>query len=143
MSTTTVSSPAVTRPALHRVLWGVQVVLALVFAFVGASKLFGDMDMIRARMPWTEIMQDAVIRGIGAVELLGAAGLILPSLVRVAPRLTALAAAGLALTMVLAAGLHASRNELGAVPINVALGLAAAFVAWGRWRAARISPRRA
>ncbi|GAA3710862.1 hypothetical protein GCM10022224_090380 [Nonomuraea antimicrobica] len=51
----------------------------------------------------------------------------------VKPKLTPLAAAGLALTMTLATVFHLMRGEYGLVPANLALGGVAAFVAVGRW----------
>jgi hypothetical protein len=65
----------------------------------------------------------------------------LPSLFRVQPKLSALAAAGLVTVMVLASLFHISRGEYGVVPVNVVLGSIAAFVAWGRAYARPIAPR--
>ena len=53
-----------------------------------------------------------------------------------------LAGVGLAIVMVLAAGMHAVRGELPMVPINVLLGGLAVFVVWGRFKKAPIEPRR-
>lgn len=38
--------------------------------------------------------------------------------------------------------MHVVRGELQMVPINVLLGGLAVFVAWGRFKKARIEPRR-
>ena len=78
---------------------------------------------------------------IGASELLGAIGLILPAALRIVPKLTGFAGAALALVMVLAAGEHILAGEFSHVPVNVVLGGIAAFVAWGRLAAAPIEPR--
>ena len=51
------------------------------------------------------------MRFIGVMELLGAAGLILPAVTGIAPILTPLAAAGLAVMMLLAAPTHLRRKE--------------------------------
>lgn len=86
------------------------------------------------KMPWSADVPEALVRFIGATQVLGAVGLVAPGLVGRGPRLTPLAAAGLLLTMLLAALFHVSRGELFMLPMNVALGLTAAFVAWGRFR---------
>lgn len=71
-----------------------------------------------------------VIRFIAFCELLGAIGLVVPSLTGIAPRLTSAAALGLALIMVLAAIVHARRREPWAVAANVVILGACLFVAW-------------
>jgi hypothetical protein len=81
------------------------------------------------------------VRFIGVAELAGALGLILPAATRIQPRLTALAAVGLATMMALAIPFHLMRGETGAIVFNLVLGSLAAFVAWGRERRAPIEPR--
>jgi hypothetical protein len=56
----------------------------------------------------------------------------LPAATRIAPKLTPLAAAALALVMVLGAGTHLAYGEAKSVVGNVVIGGLAAFVAWGR-----------
>ena len=51
------------------------------------------------------------VKGIGAVEVLGALGLILPLATGIVTILTSLAAAGVAITMLLAVLVHARRKE--------------------------------
>jgi hypothetical protein len=65
---------------------------------------------------------------------------ILPALTGVKPKLTPLAAAGLALTMVLAAGFHIVRGEYALVPATVVLGGVASFIAVGRSSRRPIAP---
>lgn len=76
---------------------------------------------------------------VGTAEVLGAIGVVLPALTRIKPKLTPLAAAGLATIMVLATGYHLSRSE----PFGTTLALAALalFVVWGRSKAAPVAPR--
>ncbi|WP_345407351.1 DoxX family protein [Nonomuraea salmonea] len=73
--------------------------------------------------------------------MLGGIGLLLPAMTRVAPALTPLAAAGLTLTMILAAVFHIVRGELALVPANLLLGAPTAVVAAGRWRSRPVAPR--
>lgn len=70
---------------------------------------------------------------VGASEILGALGLVLPSLTGILPWLTPLAALGLAIVMVLAAILHVKRGENQAIGINLVLLLLSLFVAYGRF----------
>ena len=67
--------------------------------------------------------------------------MILPSALRIQPKLTALAGALLGVVMVLALGMHAMRGEFEGLPANVILGGLAFFVAWGRGIAAPIAPK--
>jgi putative oxidoreductase len=127
--------------SLHRALWGAQILLALAFAGAAFPKVFQPMEALHAQMPWVESVPAAAVRLAGVSELLGVAGLILPSATRIAPRLTVLAALGLVTVMALGSMVHLSRGELGMLPINAALGGLAAFVAWGRARRAPIAPR--
>ena len=59
---------------------------------------------------------------IGVCEFLGGAGLIVPAMTGVKPKLTPFAAFGLALVMILAAVFHIVRGEYNFVPIDLVLG---------------------
>ncbi len=137
------TAPPARRTGLHVTLWVVQVLLAAFFVMTGLTKLTQPIDALATSMAWVTAMPELLIRFIGAAELTGALGLLLPSLTRIQPRLTALAALGLALVMLLAAGFHASRGEYGMLPMNLVIGLVALFVAWGRGKAAPIAPHNA
>ena len=63
-------------------------------------------------------------------EFLGGFGLILPAMTGVKPKLTRFAA--FRLTLVLAVVFHIVRDEYNFVPLNLALGRVAAFIACGR-----------
>src|SRR5262245_6044127 len=119
--------------ALSGTLWLAQGLLALMFGMVGYMKLFYPMSDLAISMPWTLDVPDYLVRFIGVAELLGAAGILLPALVRFMPELTVYAALGLLSIMVLATGFHMLRGEYGMFPAPVTLGLIAAFVAWGRF----------
>ncbi len=84
------------------------------------------------------VLGEGMTRFIGVSELAAAIGLILPALTRIRPMLTALAAAGLLVVMVLAAGYHVLEGESQGLPVVAVLGGLAAFVAWGRFRGAPI-----
>ncbi|MBX7115458.1 MAG: DoxX family protein [Myxococcaceae bacterium] len=135
------STPSSPSRALHVSLWVVQALLGAAFLMAGLTKTTQPMDLLAAQMPWTTVVGEGMTRFIGISEVLGALGLILPSLTRIKPKLTALAAVGLVTVMVLAMGFHLARGEVKALPINGVLTALAAFVAWGRFRAAPIAPR--
>ena len=107
-------------PLLHHVLWSVQGFLALFFMFAGAPKILG-----RGIDRWTGFT--------GIAELLGAAGLVLPMATGIAPWLTPLAAVGLALIVLMAAGFHLRADErLEALETSLWASIAA-VIAIGRW----------
>jgi putative oxidoreductase len=121
---------------LRILLWTAQVLLALAFGMAGTMKL------LKTGMFVEELgLPVAVVLFIGLSELTGAVGVIGPALTRVAPRLTSLAATGLATVMVLAIGFHLMHHQLGAIRLPVILLALATFVAWGRFRGAPIEPR--
>ena len=116
-------------------LWIVAGLLALVFLAAGGSKLAQPKEKLAAspNMAWTEDFSPGVIKMIGALEVLAAIGLILPAALDVVPVLVPLAATGLVLLMIGAAGTHARRKENPAILANVVLIALAAVVAWGRF----------
>ena len=70
----------------------------------------------------------------GIAEILGGLGLILPSVTRIKPWLTPLAAVGLALVMVGAIVYHALRGEWMNITLNIINAAVLLFVAYGRWK---------
>jgi hypothetical protein len=126
---------------LHTGLWVAQGLLAVAFLSGGLMKVSSPIEALRAAMPWVNGAMGQAVRFIGAVEVLGALGLILPAATRIKPWLTPLAALGLTTVMVLAAATHAVRGESAVIAFNLVLGGLAAFVAWGRAGKARITPR--
>lgn len=126
---------------LRIALWIVQGLLAIAFGMAGVMKLLSPIADLAANMAWVSSVPEGLVRFIGASELAGAIGLILPAVTRVKPGLTALAGGGLTLVMLLAAAFHLSRSEGAALPAPLVLGGLAAFVAWARFRKAPIAPR--
>lgn len=120
----------------NEVIWIAQVVLALLFLAAGTMKLTRPLDKLSEMMPWVNDFPPAIVRTIGALELLAAIGLVVPGLTGILPWLTPLAAAGLVLTMLGAIATHVRRNEVVPMAIvNVVLLLVALFVAYGRFAA--------
>ena len=115
---------------MNRALWVVQVLLGLLFIWAGGMKLV---------MPIEQMQGGPVdfpgwfLRFIGVAELLGGIGLILPSLLRIKPGLTPLAALGLVIIMIGATVTGLMMGPMFAL-IPLVVGVLAAFVAYGRWR---------
>jgi uncharacterized membrane protein YphA (DoxX/SURF4 family) len=109
------------------------VVLAVLFAIAGVMKATQPKAKLAQRLPWAEDFAPATVRFIGVMELLGAAGLILPAVTGIAPILTPLAAAGLAVMMLLAALTHVRRKEPSGIALTVVLFALAVVIAWGRF----------
>lgn len=117
---------------LNTGLWAAQVVLTAVFLMAGFQKAF-QYDRAKQTLAWVRDVPRGLVTFIGAAELLGALGMVLPAVTALPSWLTPLAAVGLGLIMLLAAGFHARRGEGQAVALNAVLLLLAAFVAYGRW----------
>jgi uncharacterized membrane protein YphA (DoxX/SURF4 family) len=114
---------------MNILLWVVQAVLALVFLGTGSMKVIRSREGLRARMAWVEDFPAWAIKAIGAVEIRGAAGLILPAALHLAVVLTPLAAAGLAIVMIGAVATHLRRREYGVMGAPLVLGILAVVVA--------------
>jgi uncharacterized membrane protein YphA (DoxX/SURF4 family) len=114
------------------IVWVLQVLLALAFLAAGLTKISQPRQKLATSMGWVEDFSDNGVRTIGALEVLGALGL-LPALTGVATVLVPVAAVGLALLMVGAAATHRRRGELPVIGINAVLLLLAVVVAWARF----------
>jgi len=114
-------------------IWVVQVLVGLAFITAGSLKLTQPRKKLQQNMPYLDDFSDSQTKGIGAVELLGGFGVILPAWTGIAPILTPIAAVGLMIVMVLAALTHVRRKEYSSIGINTVLFLLAAIVAWGRF----------
>jgi hypothetical protein len=113
-------------------LWIIQGLLAALFLFAGGMKLVLPLEKLTGPVP----LPGLFLRFIGVAEVLGAAGLILPGLLRIRPGLTSLAAAGLVIIMIGATVVTLASGDMASALIPLAVGLLAAFVAYGRWRLA-------
>ncbi len=119
---------------MNVVLWIVAGVLAAAFLGAGLMKLAQPREkLVESGMGWAGDFSPGVVKAIGALEVLGALGLILPAVFDVATVLVPLAAVGLALIMAGAIVVHARRKETPMVVANVVLLALALFVAWGRF----------
>lgn len=112
-------------------LWAAQIALACLYCLTGFLKLTQPIEALTQMMGWPGSMP-GLTRFVGGAEIAGALGMILPMVTKVQPRLTALAAAGLALIQILAIPFHISRGEYFVLPVNLVLLALAVFVVRGR-----------
>lgn len=125
---------------LDLALWAAQLFVGVSFAVIAWIKLTTPISALAAMWAWTGEYPEAMVRGIGLIDLAGGLGIVLPRLTRIRPGLTVAAAAGCALLQVCAMAFHLSRGEGEATPINVVYLALALFVFWGR-RAYPARPR--
>lgn len=139
------ASPLSSRPArpkaLHAGLWIVQALLAANYGIAGVMKSTMPIADLAHKLVWPGALPVPLVRFIGLAELAAALGLILPSVTRIKPVLTPIAAGGLTVIMLLATAFHISRGEIQALPVTLTFAAFAAFVAWGRGKKAPIAAR--
>jgi uncharacterized membrane protein YphA (DoxX/SURF4 family) len=125
---------------MNIVLWILQILLGLLFLFAGGTKLIIPIEQMAemARQSGQTPLPGFLLRFIGVAELLGGLGLILPSLLRIRPGLTPLAAAGLVIIMIGAIVITLMSGTVGPALFPLIVGLLLVFVAYGRWRLAPI-----
>jgi len=113
-------------------LWIVQVLLALLFLFAGGTKLILPLETMQGSVSlplW-------FLRFIGVAEVLGGLGLILPTLLRIRPGLTPVAAAGLVIIMIGATLTTLVGGDVMSALLPAVVGILLVFVAYNRWRMA-------
>ena len=121
---------------MNLTLWIIAGLLAVAYLAGGGGKLIMPKKKIAAIAPsarWVEDFSADSVKAIGALEVLGAVGLILPAATGIAPVLVPLAALGLVLIMVGAVITRLRRHEPKAMVADLAYLALAGFVAWGRF----------
>ncbi|MEU4424123.1 DoxX family protein [Actinoplanes sp. NPDC024001] len=116
-------------------LWIVAALLATVL-LISTSKMFVPRERIAAvgrAGEWVMDFSPRALRMIGTLEILAAAGLILPAVLDIAPIMVPVTAVCVALLFTGAAIMRLRRGERATIIADlVYLGLAV-FVAWGRF----------
>lgn len=120
-------------------LWILQVLLAATLIWAAIMKLGKTPQELAAMWPWAGEVSPALVKLTGIIDLLGGLGLILPSLLRIKPVLTPVAALGLVALMICACVFHIMRGEASQIGFNVAVAGIAGFIAWGRLRKAPLA----
>lgn len=117
---------------MNILLWIIQILVGLLFIFSGSMKFVMSVAEMNAQAPVA--LPGLFLHFIGVCEILGGLGLILPSLLRIKPGLTPLAATGLAIitggaTVITAMGPVKAMMLLPFVTCVLCI-----VVAYGRWR---------
>lgn len=129
--------------ALRVTIWIATIILALLFCGIGFMKLGTPIPkLVAGGLKWAGQYPPWFVRLMGAIDMAGGLGVLLPALTRVAPRLTVLAALGCTVLQICAIAFHSSRGEFSVLPLNFVLLALSLFVLWGRSKKAPILPRR-
>ncbi|MCU1640191.1 MAG: conserved rane protein of unknown function [Nocardia sp.] len=120
---------------MNLTLWIVTGLLATVSLVGGISKAFVPKEKLAATPGggWTETASPSFIKSLGVLELLAAAGLILPAALDIAPVMVPITATCWVLLMVGAIITHLRNGEAKFTALNLIYLALAAFVAWGRF----------
>ena len=118
-------------------IWTVQVLLAALFLFAGGMKLILPIAAMTKQFP----LPGLFLRFLGVAEVAGALGLILPSLLRIRPHLTPIAAGGLVIIMSGATALTMAGGKVEPALAPFAVGILAGVVAYARTRVVPIRER--
>lgn len=115
---------------MNVVLWILQSLLAALFMFSGVMKFVMSVEEMTRQIA----LPGWFLHFIGAAEILGAVGLILPGILRVRVELTPLAAAGLSIITVGATWITLAGGQGAIAIMPFVVALLSAFVAYSRWR---------
>ena len=126
-----------TSKTMNIILWITQGFLAAIFIWAGFVKIVKPEDL---PFPWVKDNTNLVLIT-GIVDLLGGLGIVLPSLLRIQPKLSIFTAYGIIVLMSVASVFHISRGEAKDIGFNIFMALLAVFVAWGRQTKAPITPK--
>lgn len=110
--------------------WVVGGLLAVFYLYAGGKKAVQSREQLLPMMGWVDTMPMPLVRSIGVLELLGAAGLILPPSTGILPGLAVAAAVGLVLIQIGGIVTHLRRGEARLIGLNIVLLVLAAVAAW-------------
>jgi hypothetical protein len=114
---------------MHIAYWILAGLLALFYGYGGALKVLRTRDRLRPMMAWVDRVPTPVLRGLGIVEVLGAAGLVLPPLTGIAPWLALAAAAGFVALQAGAIPVHLTGGDKR-IDLNAGLLASAGVTVW-------------
>ena len=132
------SGPSRARQRFHLTLWVLQWLLGVSLVVAGTLKLALPLDQAVEMFPWAADI-GALFPVTSVLDVLGGLGVLVPSLTRILPRLTVVAAVGVAALMTSAVVFYLLRDEPSEIAANIVLALIAAVIAWGRARVAPIT----
>lgn len=120
---------------MNLIQWILQILLAVIFASSGSMKILTPKTKLLKdkNFRWVKDYSSDKLKQIGALEILGAIGLIVPNLTNTWQWVTPLSALSLAVIMFLASQTHAKRKESKQVAMNIVILFMALFVALTRF----------
>ena len=124
---------------MNKVLWVLQVLLALAFLAHGLMLLFPPESLIEQM---NASMSPAFRMFLGIAEVAAAVGLTLPGMTGLQPWWTQWAALGIMIVMISATIYHVIRSEISSAVTTFVLLVMATYVAYMRWKVMPIAGRR-
>ncbi len=109
--------------------WIFATLLAAFYLYAGGIKLVRSKEALQPMMAWVDRTPMWGVRGIGAIEVPGAIGLVLPPLTGIAPPLALVAAIGFVVLQILATAVHLVRGDR-MIALNVGLIAVAGITVW-------------
>lgn len=116
---------------MNKLLWGLQILTALLFAASGVMKVF-LFDQVSHDVPSFGALPREAWMALGVLELVCVLGLILPGAFHWRPQLTVVAASLLAAESLVFIWVHLQYREVVPLVMSAVLGLVMAFIAYGR-----------
>jgi uncharacterized membrane protein len=115
---------------METTIWILKGIIALIFTFVGVNKIFrSKATLLDNGMKGLIDLNQQQIKAVGILEVLGAFGLILPTLFNTFPVLSAIAALCLCLTMIVAGWIN-YKLKLSIIPNIVLLVVCILIAIW-------------
>jgi hypothetical protein len=116
---------------MNILLWVLQVLAALLYGASGIMKVF-MLDKVSEGVASFAALPRQAWMALGILELVCAAGLIVPDALHWHPGLTVVAATVLAVESLVFIGVHVKYREITPIIMSAVLGLLMAFIAYGR-----------
>lgn len=115
---------------METTIWILKGLIGLIFAFVGVNKIFRPKaQLLDKGMKGLIELDEQQIKGVGVLEVLGAFGLILPTLLHTLPVLSAISALCLGVTMI-GAGWINYKLKLPIIPNIIILAVCLLIAIW-------------
>ncbi|MDP5139094.1 MAG: DoxX family protein [Spirosomaceae bacterium] len=122
---------------INILLWIAQVLIALTLLWAAYAKLIQPIEETAKMLPWA-LENPGLLKFTGFIDLLGGVGIILPSALKIQPKLAVWAAYGVVLLMIAGSVFHIMRGEASLIGMNIVIIVFAIFIAWGRTSKASI-----
>ncbi|MBZ5492259.1 MAG: DoxX family protein [Acidobacteriia bacterium] len=116
-------------------LWVMQTILAFGFVFGGLNKIVQPKEKLaeKFRWFWVNDFSAGAVKLIGVAEVAGGIGIVLPTLLNIAPLLTPIAGISLAILMLGALVVHLRRKENSEAVAPLVLVFVFLSIAYGRF----------